>query len=297
MKKILGKFLFYLLVGMPVWIPIFFIIQDAASTSKLNVLFQLLDGAEVSYQTVLGQLLQYVPYFVPAVLAYVIFGSSDKPKVMTPISIDGLLSKSLADESINISWKPEGISGSPKNNRRWLEVRDGLFAFKSTYRYQVFTYPVVMFSLLYMSFALIGANHAGEFTPFDLLNAGTLILMAAVVLNVAFYFISFGSFMVRTKSNEVLLGTGLISFDRVRCMQVICKQQSYNSGGGGVYSVYELNFVYDGKQRSTVLNHGGLFEFFQQIELLKEFFQVPLYVADEVMADINEHNEEVDRQA
>jgi hypothetical protein len=87
-------------VGMPIWIPIFFIIQDAAFTQKLNLLFQLLDGAEVSYQAALGQLLQYVPYFVPAVLAYVFLGPSNKPKVMSPIPIDGLLSKSLADESI-----------------------------------------------------------------------------------------------------------------------------------------------------------------------------------------------------
>ncbi len=297
MKKTLIRLLVCIFVAMPVWIPLLLIVQDAVSTSKLNLLFQLFGGAEVSYQAALGQLLQYVPYFIPAVLAYAIFGSSDKSKVMTTIPIGGLLSKSLADESIRVSWKPESISGNPKNNRKLLEVRDGLFAFKSTYRYQIFTYPVVIFSLLYISFAVIAAANTGELTPFDLLNAGTLILIGAIALNIALYFVSFGSFTVRTKSNEVLLGTGLISFDRVRCMQVLCKQQSYNSGGGGVYSVYELNFVYDGKQRSTVLNHGGLVELFQQIEQLKEFFEVPIYVADRVMRDIVEHNEEVDRQA
>lgn len=293
MRGFLFKSVGYFLLGIPVWIPVYFIVRDAVDFSPANPLFQLIAGADVSAVAASGRLFQYLFYFFPAIWLYVIFKSSGDSESMVFIDSKAFIAKSDMPSAMQVSWKSNDISGSPKNNRKWLEVKKGVFAFKSTYPYQAFTYPVIFLALLYFLIVVVSAVNGNNFDLMVFLNLGTLFFFAAIGLNVIFYLCSFGGFILKTKTNQVQLGADLVNVDQVKSLQVLTKQQTYKAGGGEIYNVYEVNFIYDGRKRSTVLNHGGLVDIVQQIKQLQQYFNVPIYVDEGVANNIDRHNEEV----
>ena len=132
---------FYFL-GFPFWMPLIFIVNDMMANN--NPLIMYIVGNKGGAMVVAEKIIKYSFYFISsAVLLYWYKTSDEKKNNIVDFTI------SSDDEyKTNISWKAKGITGDPSNNKKWVSIKPSVMTFKSTYKYQVFTYPVFLVGLM-----------------------------------------------------------------------------------------------------------------------------------------------------
>ncbi len=291
-KEFFAGLLLLLVLGFPLWMPLVLMVTDLFKVN--NPVIQMVLGNNEYMKGVMSKLIQYAFSFIPAAFIYVWYKSSGgMQRDSEIIDLDTLVSSINSDQAQKLSWKPNGISGNPANNKEWMQVKPALWAFKNTYNFRLFTYPVGIVAILYCVVMSISAISIGK-SPFlaFITNAGFLMSLLALALNYVFYLMSFGGLMLRLKTNEIMVGKYLLPITSIEGIQVLRKQQSHNEGGGEIYSVYEANILYENNQRYTFLNHGDLQALCYQISQLNHHLDVSVFVDETVISDVKQHNME-----
>ncbi len=220
-KESFAGLLLLLVLGFPLWIPLALMITDLAGVN--NPVVQMVMGDNADIKSVFTKAAQYVFSFVPAIFLYVWYKSSDDTGVaLKKIVLDKLIGEIDSDKAQVLSWKPNGISGNPKNNKVWMQVKPALWAFKNTYDFRYFTYPVVIAAVLYSTAMSISAVSVDK-NPFlaFFINTGFLVLVLALAINYTFYVMSFGGLMLRLKTNQIMVGNHLLPIESIEGIQVL----------------------------------------------------------------------------
>ncbi len=191
-KEFFAGLLLLLVLGFPLWIPLALMITDLFSAN--NPVIQIVLGNNAHVEGVFSKIVQYVFSFVPAIFLYVWYKSSDDDGVISEkINLDKLTGQIDSDKAQVLSWKPNGISGDSKNNKIWMQVKPALWAFKSTYNFRYFTYPVAFVAVLYSVIMAISATSVGKNGLWAFfMSTSFLMFVLAIVSNYVFYLMSFG---------------------------------------------------------------------------------------------------------
>jgi hypothetical protein len=135
-------------VTLPIWLPGIFIGYELIVEAESNQLVRLLSGDDVPPIGAFEQLIQYLPYFTPAIFLYSIFFSGEKKGRLNAINTTGLVVREMMPGSLTVSWRPQGIMAHPVNNRKWRQLRPGVFVFQSTHDYRFYSYPLMVAGLI-----------------------------------------------------------------------------------------------------------------------------------------------------
>ena len=284
----IGGLILFVLLGFPLWLPMIFVVGDFMEPT--NIFRRLIQGEAIPSIQIFQDILQYLVMFVPGFIIFVWLKTSDDKEEGKVIDGGFITSKQDFSGSDSVSWKPKGISGNPKNSAEWKQLKSGIYGFKSNYRYQYFTYPVVIGSTIYIGLSLYSSD-------VSFLNAlasvAGLILMIAIFCNIAFYLMSHSGVWIKEKDNKVQVGVNLLDYSDIVFVQLIAKTQTHTNGGGEPYSVYEANVVYQNNQRHNMLNHGDLFKFIEQIRVFNSYLNASIVASEELLEKIESHNKEI----
>lgn len=280
--EFIGSLVLFVLLGFPFWIPLIFIVNDMLANN--NPLIMYIVGNKGSAMVVVETLLKYVVFFIPGAILLYWYKTTDEKQKNKIVDFTA----SSDDEYRNkISWKPKGITGNPSNNKKWVTVKPGVMTFKSTYQYQIFTYPAIIGGFFYSV-----VNSISNESALDLiLNYGFLTMIVALILNSLFYILGLSGLVLSINKGILQVGVNAIKIEQVEAIQVLRKRQSH-SNGGELYDVYEANIIYLGGQRHNFLNHGDLYEIAQQIKKINKYLKVNVVADDETLEDIEKHNQE-----
>ncbi|MGR6874868.1 hypothetical protein ACU6U9_21865 [Pseudomonas sp. HK3] len=279
--EFIGSLVLFVFLGFPFWMPLIFIVNDMMANN--NPLIMYIVGNKGSAMVVAETIIKYSFYFIPSAVLLYWYKTSDEKKNNI---IDFMIS-SDDEYKTNISWKAKGITGNPSNNKKWVSIKPGVMTFKSTHKYQVFTYPVFLVGLVYsLTYAF---SNGGVFYFF--MNYGFLTLVAALMINGLFYIFGLSGLVVSINKGIFQVGVDTIKIEQVEAIQVLRKRQSH-SDGGELYNVYEANIIYLGGQRYNFLNHGDLFELTEQIKQINKYLSVKVVVDENTIDDIKKHNQE-----
>ena len=287
LSEFIGGVILFVILGFPFWLPVILIIDDLLS--PLNVFRQMAVGQSISLDQIFFQLIQYLVHFIPGVIILVWWVKDDSEKMNAEIDASFISKIENCSKSNKVLWKPKGITGNPKNSAEWKELKSGIYGFKSNYRYQFFTYPIVIGSLLYMLLKIMIAEVTVSETIFSI--AG-LIFIVAVVCNLAFYLMSHSGVWVKELEKKVQVGKYLLDYSEIEFVQLLSKTQTHTSGGSEPYSVYEANVIYNNDERYNMLNHGELDKFIEQVRTFNSYINRPVVASDQLLIDIDSHNQE-----
>lgn len=285
--------LYKLVAVLPIIIPVYFIGDELIKNGQTHPITQFFAGAQVPAEIVLTAMLDYLPYFIPAAVLFLIFYLGGEDEKLRHVDASRIKSREESKSIMSVSWKPQGILASPYNNKNWLEIKPGVFVFQSTHNYRFYSYPLIFIGLIYMALMYIGfMNSEAEFTPRVFLNMGTALVVGGIVLNVVLFVSSIAGFAIKESTKEVALDGELKKFSDVKALQIVAKEHAQTAGDAKVWTAYEVNVVHGNNDRTTILNHGGLEMIVVQIGIVNEYLSVPVYADDKTLENIAEHNEE-----
>jgi hypothetical protein len=289
-SEAIGSLVLIALLGIPLWIPLAIIIVDLNSVNNSLVLWAR--GESVHSQAVLSELVHYMVMLIPTAIILYWYKSSDDEEKLTKIDLTVISQRSEESDSNHegISWKAIGIMGNPHNNKEWITVKSGIKTFKGTYKYQIFTYPLVLGGMIY---AVIQGYEDGFYNL--IFNYGSLTLIIALFLNSLFYLMSISHLSLNLNKNYINISAEQIAISDASLIQVIHQQKAHTSGGD-LYDLYEVNLVFSENKRSNFLNHGDLAKTFEQISQLNEFLNIDVVVDSVTYKHIKDNNKEVELQ-
>ena len=288
LSEIIGGLILFVILGFPLWFPMIFIVDDLITPT--TIIHRMIQGESFDLDQVFSKVLHYIVMFMPGLILFIWFRTSNDSKENKIIDSDFMISKKDFTDSENVSWKPKGITGNPKNGAEWKQLKSGIYGFKSNYRYQFFTYPVAMGSALYIAISIT----INETSFFDaIISISGLILMVALLCNIAFYLMSHSGVWIKERNKKIQVGINLLDYSEVSFIQLLAKTQTHTNAGGEPYSVYEANIVYSGNQRHNMLNHGDLSKFTEQVRLFNSYVNTTVVASEELLNIIKQHNAEI----